>query len=344
MNSVFSRSAAAALAAALLATLPLGSAALPAAAILPVDWSLTPTRIAQSCAAGIAAVRRGSLAVAKVAAGKRTFDSVVLPLETATASFNDDLAAQGFLYNVSPDAKVRAASLKCSTDAGNVLTEISARPDIYRAVADAKASGTARGAAQVKLTDLWLTALQRSGAGLPNAQRAEFVALSQKLTELQNRFGANLGDDTSTIAISAAQAKSLPASFVSGALKPSAGGGFTVPVNESTIGPFLQNQTDPAARKAFYIAYNNRGGETNLALLQGAIAARDRLAHLIGYPSWAAFVLADRMAASPARVEGFLSQIDAAILPKARQERDEDAALAKADGKTTFDQWDQACY
>ena len=44
------------------------------------------------------------------------------------------------------------------------------------------------------------------------------------------------------------------------------------------------------------------------------------------------------------RVEGFLAQIDGAILPKARQERDEDAALAKADGKTAFDQWDQTYY
>ncbi len=340
MNSAFSRSVAAGLAAALFATLPLGSGAVPAAAILPLDWAATPARIASSCAAGIAAVRRGSLAVAKVAPGRRTFSSVVLPLENATADFNDDLAAQGFLYNVASDAKVRAASLKCSTDAGNVLTEISARPDIYRAVADAKASGTARAPAQVKLTDLWLTALRRSGAGLPDAQRAEFVALSQKLNDLQNRFGANLGEDASTIAISAAQATSLPASFVAAALKPAADGGFTVPVNESTIGPFLQNEADASARKAYYVAFNNRGGDANVKLLGDALVIRDRLAHLLGYPTWAAFVLADRMASSPQRVEGFLAQIDAAIIAKARQERDEDAALKGA----PLDQWDQTYY
>jgi thimet oligopeptidase len=269
----------------------------------------------------------------------------VLPLETASADFNDDLAAQGFLYNVSTDAKVRAASLKCSTDAGNALTEVGARPDLYRALAAADAGGSARGAAQVKVSQLWLTALKRSGAGLADAKRREFVTLQKKLTDSQNKFQANLGNDTSSIAITAAQAQSLPADFVAASLKKAADGtGYTVPVNESTIGPFLQNEADSAARKAYYVAYNNRGGEANIALLQGAIAARDRLAHLIGYPSWAAFVLADRMAGSPARVEGFLAQIDAAILPKARQERDEDAALAKADGKTTFDQWDQTYY
>ena len=64
-----------------------------------------------------------------------------------------------------------------------------------------------------------------------------------------------------------------------------------------------------------------------MRLLEDAIATRDRLAHLLGYPTWAAYVLADRMAGTPQRVESFLAQIDSAILTKARQERDEDAAL-----------------
>ena len=57
-----------------------------------------------------------------------------------------------------------------------------------------------------------------------------------------------------------------------------------MPVNESTVGPFLQNETDAAARKAFYVAYNNRGGDANVKLLEDAIATRDRLGHLMGYP------------------------------------------------------------
>lgn len=346
MKSVFSRSCAAVLSAVLLGSLapvssaPAGAApAKPAAAVLPIDWSLSPARIASSCATSIAALRRSADRVVR-SKPPRTFASVVVPLENASADFNDDLAAQGFLYNVSTDPAVRKASLKCSTDAGNVLSEIAARPDLYRALADAQASGTAKGAVQAKLTTLWLTALKRSGAGLPDAQRREFVALQQKLTTEQNKFQANLGDDTTTIAITAAQAQPLPPDFVAASLKKTADGGYTVPVNESTIGPFLQNETDAAARKAFYVAYNNRGGDANVKLLEDAIATRDRLGHLMGYPTWAAYVLADKMAGTPARVEGFLSQIDAAILPKARQERDEDAALKGS----PLEQWDQTYY
>jgi thimet oligopeptidase len=339
MNSAFSRSAASVLAASLVAALPVAVPAKPGAAVLPIDWSLTPAQIATSCTASIATAKRR---IRQIADGRsaRTFTAVVLPVENATADFNDDLAAQTFLYNVSTDAKVRAVSLKCSTDTGNAFSEISARPDLYRALAAARASGTAHGAVQQKLQTLWLTALARSGAGLPDAQRRTFVALQQKLTNDQNTFAANLSNDQSTITVTAAQAQSLPSDFVSGALEQRADGGYTVPVNESTVNPFLQNETDAAARKAYYVAFNNRGGAANVQLLQDAIATRDRLAHLLGYPTWAAYVLADHMAGTPQRVESFLAQIDAALLVKARQERDEDAALKGA----PLDQWDQTYY
>jgi thimet oligopeptidase len=344
MNSAFSRSWTAAAAVTLL-TLAVSAAApaKPAAAVLPIDWSLSAAQIASSCATQIARTK-GRVDAIVGDPERRTFNSVILHLENVSSDFNDDLAAQGFLYNVATDAKVRAASLKCSTDAGNVLSEISARPALYKALADASASGTAKTSAQRKLTQLWITALKRSGAGLPTAQRKEFVALEQKLTDLQNKFQANLSNDASTVTITAAQAVPLPSDFVAASLKKNADGGYTVPVNESAVAPFLQNETDSAARKAFYIAYNNRGGEANVKLLQDALATRDRLAHLIGFPTWAAFVLADKMAGTPQRVQSFLAQIDTAILPKARQERDEDAALATADGKTSFDQWDQTYY
>jgi len=339
MDYVFSRSWAALVSVSLLATLPVAAPAKPAAAVLAVDWSLSPARIASSCATSIAAVKRRAVQILAVRSA-RTFATVVLPLEDATADFNDGLAAQGFLYNVSTDAKVRAASLKCSTDSGNALSELSARPDLYRALTAARASGTARGAVQQKLQALWLTALARSGAGLPDAQRRTFVALQAKLTDDQNKFQADLGNDQSTMAITAAQAQSLPADFVAASLKLRSDGGYTVPVSESTVGPFLENETDPAARKTYYVAYNNRGGAANVKLLEDAITTRDRLAHLLGYPTWAAYVLADRMAATPQRVESFLAQIDSALLVKARQERDEDAALKGA----PLDQWDQTYY
>ena len=93
---------------------------------------------------------------------------------------------------------------------------------------------------------------------------SEGAMLLAQLDYDQNKYQANLGNDESSIVITAAQAQALPPDFVAASLKKTADGGYTVPVSESTVGPFLQNETDAAARKAYYIAYNNRGGEANV--------------------------------------------------------------------------------
>jgi thimet oligopeptidase len=120
------------------------------------------------------------------------------------------------------------------------------------------------------------------------------------------------------VSISAAQAASLPADFVAGLKKD--GTNYIVPVNESTVSTFYQNERDEAARRAYYMAYNNRQAQVNTQLLESALAVRDRLAHLLGYQSWAAYQISDRMAKSPARVTSFLNSLDARLLPPARAE------------------------
>jgi thimet oligopeptidase len=312
----------------------------PAASVPALDWALAPQQIASSCTRAIARVTSRVSAIERVPRARRTFDSVVLALEDASSDFSDELASQTFLFSVASDAKVRAASQKCGTDSGNAFSALAARPELYRALADAKASGTASDAAQKKLTELWLTALERSGAGLPPAKRREFVALSQELNDLEARFAANLANDGSSVTLAAEQVKPLPPEFVAAALRKNADGTSTFALNESTFGPFMENETDASARRAAYVAYLNRGGAANVKLLERALAARDRMAKAIGYPNWAAFVLADRMAATPGRVTAFLKQIDTAVLPKAREERGELAALKGA----PLDPWDTAFY
>jgi thimet oligopeptidase len=293
--------------------------ALPARAAAPdgVVWNLTSAQVASSCAAEIKKTDAAVNAMLR-RKGARTFQSVVLPLENASSDANDDLAAQTFLSAVSPDKTVRDASDTCQNDISNYFTALSARPDLERAVAAAKHGNTAKTVYDRKLTDLWLTSLIRSGAGLATAQRKEFVKLSDELSQLQTDFGKNLAADKTTIRISAAQTSGVPADIVAGFTK-NADGTFTVPVNESTAA-FLQYATEESARKTFYFAYSNRGGPPNVALLERAIAIRDRLAHLMGYENWAAYQLADRMASSPARVFKFLEGLDAKILPKATGE------------------------
>lgn len=322
----------------LLPALPASAETAPRAVPLVIDFGLTPAQITSTCKAQLMLARKRIDAIVDRRSA-RTFDSVTLALENVEADLGDNLAAQTFLFQVSGDAKVRDASQRCNNDVSTFYAQESARPDLYAALVAAEKSNTANGAAERKLQELYLVGGQRAGAGLATAQRREFVALESKISNEETQFAANLANDTSTVAVNADQAAFLPADMRTG-LKTNADGKLLVPVDESTYNNFMSNEKDADARKAFYIAYARRGGQANVDLLQTAIVQRDRVAALLGYPNWSTYVAADRMAQTPQRIASFLHKLDEALLPSARQQRDE---LATAKG-APLDPWDVPYY
>ena len=322
---------------------PIGAAA--AGGPARVNWNLTPEQISSSCATAIATAQK-RVNAQLAARGRRTFANSVRPLEDLTADLNDSTVAQTFLFNVSESKPVRDASLRCNDDESNFFSDLAAQPELYAQVAAARRSGTARDAFDRQLTAYWMDTLKRSGAGLAAPQRTEFVKLSKQLNDLQNRYAENLGNDATKISITAAQTQSLPPDFVAKLVK-NADGTYNVPVGESTTKPFMQNERDESARKTFFIAYNSREADANTPLLEQAIDVRDRLAHLLGYQTWAAYQLSDRLAKTPARVFSFLNDLDAKLLPKAREEIATLTTLkAKQTGdpSATLQPWDIAYY
>lgn len=325
------------------AALPIAAPAAPAAPTRIV-WNLTAPQITASCNAAIGSAQAQVKALL-ADHGRKTFTSVVLPLENLTADLNDRTVAQTFLFYVGGDRDVRNASQKCNDDESAFFTSLAASPQLYKALAAAKKSGTAKNVYQRKLVDTWLDTFKTSGAGLPQARRLEFVKLSNQLTDMQTKFAQNLGNDETTVTITKSQASSLPADFVAG-LKTS-GEDYVVPVNESTVGTFYENERDETARRAYYFAYNNREAAANTQLLESAISVRDRLAHLMGYQNWAAFQLSDRMAKSPDRVMKFLDSLDARLLPAAKSEVErlrQIKAQQTGDSGATLQRWDFGYY
>ncbi len=313
----------------------------------PDGMNLTPTaaQVTSTCAAAIAKADAAVKAILK-ARSRRTFQTVVLPLEDATADLNDATAMDGFAAYVAVDKNVRDASNDCQTKESNWSNTIGADPMLEQAVAAASKSRTARNVYDKKLTSMWLTSLVRSGAGLPTAERAEFVKLSDELNKVEQQYSTNLYDANTTVVFSKAETAGIPDAILKSAGKPNADGSWTIAVNESTY-PVEEYANTESARKKYYMASDNIGYPANVTLLERAIAIRDQMAHLLGYQTWAAYVLADRMAGTPARVENFLSELDAKALPKARADK---AVLQQLKANETGDphavlhNWDSGHY
>ena len=323
---------------------PLASSPIASAAAAPaLNYAVGASDIQTNCAAAIERAKEKISATLR-ARSARTFETVVVPLEDAFADLNDETVAETLASSVSTDAAARTASFTCQNDQSTFQNTVTADPMLYAAVDAASKSGTATTRADRKLTTLWLVSLERAGAGLSTTDRTEFVALSNELAKLQTDYSSNLGNDKTTIVLTPAQTRGLSPDFLASLKK--SGANDVVPVNESTFQPF-DDAEDPIARKMFFLALFNRQYPANAKLLERAIAVRDRLAHLMGYPSYAAYVLADNMAQTPKRVDDFLASLDAQLLPRAKADVAVLAAMKAKDlgvKTATIEPWDLYYY
>jgi thimet oligopeptidase len=323
------------------------ASAAPALEVLPattgLQWHLTAAQIEQTCDDQIAAAKATIAKIESLSAPEWTFNDSLLQIETAEAALSDGTTAQTFLASVGPAKDVRDAGNDCDQKLSDYFNALSADPKIYAIAARVQALGDAKTDAAKKLVDTYVLAGIRAGVALPPAQRDRVTKLFDQLTGVTIAFQRALAEDKSTVALSTADAASLPASFVATLAKTATG--YSVPVNESTYSQFMDNETDGAAREGYYLAYFRRGGVANVQRLEQAVALRYQLARALGFAQWSDYQLAAKMAKSPVRVMNFLTQIDTTLLPKARAERAGLVALKKASGDPTpFASWDAAYY
>ncbi len=126
--------------------------------------------------------------------------------------------------------------------------------------------------------------------------------------------------------------------------------GYIFTLDAPSYSPFLTYATNRALRKELYMAYNTLcikdNTENNLSICSRLINLRREIAQLLGYESFAAYVLEQRMASSVENVEHFLDELIDAYKPVAEQERAALVAKAKEMEGDDFElmPWDSAFY
>jgi len=312
-----------------------------APAPVAIDWRHSPASIASSCKAALKSARaRVQEATARPAQGAQALSSL-LAVETALAELNDALVAQRVLAIASVDKAVRDASTRCNDELSTFTIGVSADPLVYARALAAQAHASTQ--ADQQLARRYAENGRRSGAHLSPAASAELSRLLSQLSRLKSAFIQALGEERLTLELSKAEAASLSPAFV--ATLPATRKGYLVPVNLGTLERFMKNTASGALRKRYLAVLYRHGGEANSRRVKQALVLRHRIARLLGFESFAAYRLDALMAKTPARALELLQEIDAKLLPKAREEIAELAALKAEQGEATpFASWDYVYY
>ncbi len=207
-------------------------------------------------------------------------------------------------------------------------------------------------AEQLRLVEKIYEGFVRSGALLDAEKKARLAAINEELSVTAVKFGNNILSENNgfTLELGADQLGGLPAGVRDAAREKAAALGkgkdkWVFTLHKPSLLPFLTYSTDRSLRERLYKGYLNRcsnGDEhDNRRLINDFIRLRTEKAHLLGYPSYAAYVVADEMARTTDAVYALLEEIWTPALARAKGERAEMEELFRKDHPgEVFASWD----
>lgn len=192
------------------------------------------------------------------------------------------------------------------------------------------------------LLDRTYKSFVRGGAGLDEAGKERYRAITNELATLSLKFEQNVLAATNAFTLNipaadSAKVAELP-DFVRESMADEAAArgeeGWTVTLQMASYGPFMTYSSDRELKEKLWRAYNTRGiGENDNRDIAKRIAElRLELAGLFGYPNYAAYVLEEKMAGNEATVDAFIDELLTATKGRALEEVAELQRYAVASG------------
>ena len=191
----------------------------------------------------------------------------------------------------------------------------------------------------------------RAGALLDAEQKARLKAINGELSLAAVKFGQNILAENGNYALvlESADLDGIPSNVRDQAREKAEATGkkgkYVFTLHKPSLIPFLTYSQKRELREEIYKAYLNRcnnGDEyDNKQLINDFIRLRTEKAHLLGYPSYADYVVADEMAGTTDAVYKLLNEIWTPALERAKGELAEMEELFKKDYPDgEFASWD----
>ncbi|MBU4539467.1 MAG: M3 family metallopeptidase [Weeksellaceae bacterium] len=249
---------------------------------------------------------------------------------------------------------------KIAQEVSPLLTEFSAKIsqnlalfEKIKKVYDQKEKYNLNEEQQMLLTETY-KGFVRSGALLNDADKEKFKNISIELSKKSLQFGQNVLAETNNYFKHITEEKDLsgiPEAIIQQyreEAKERNLEGFVVTLQYPSYLPLMTYAENRELRKELALAngkksFNNNEFD-NQNLIKEIITLKQEKAQLLGYKSYADYVLEERMAKSPNQVTSFLNELLEKARPYAEKEIAELKTLAKADGIEEMESYDHAFY
>ena len=206
---------------------------------------------------------------------------------------------------------------------------------------------------QLRVVEKYFRDFERQGANLPADKKEKLRKLNSELSLLSLTFGENLLAETSDnfklVIEDKKDLDGLPQGVVDGAAETARekglSGKWVFTMSKPSMIPFLQYAKNRELREKIYKGYfmrgNNGNKNDNKATVAKMVKLRVEKARLLGFESYAAYVVDENMAKTPSNVNNFLAKLWTAALPVAKKEAMEmQKIIDREGGNFKLQPWD----
>lgn len=195
----------------------------------------------------------------------------------------------------------------------------------------------------------------RSGANLNDADKEKYREISAEMSELRLKFNQNVLKETNEFVLHITKKKDLaglPQSAIEMAAETAKDRklkGWAFDLSAPSYMAFVKFADNRELRKQIFTAYNSRAFKNNendnSKIVLRIVELRLEMAKLLGYETYAHYVLEERMAKDPKTVNDFLENLYSASIDFAKADFDEVSEFAKKNGlKGELQRWDWSYY
>lgn len=271
------------------------------------------------------------------------FPNTIEALEFAGRTLN---RVSGIFYNIL-EADTNDELQRIAEEVSPLMTEyemyVSLNDKLFERVKSVYAGKDSLGLEpdQRRLLENTYRSFARNGANLSEEDKAVYSKYVEELSLLCLQFGKNVLASTNAYKLHLTDSSDLAGlpDYVRelGAMTAGERGleGWVFTLDYPSYLPFMQNSERPDLRREMFLAYNSKalGGENdNTETVRKIADLRIKIANILGYETWADYVLEENMAKDKATVVKFLDNLMKPSLPYARKDVEAVFSYAKANG------------
>lgn len=286
------------------------------------------------------------------------FNNVIEAMESAGARLQRNTTILFNLNSAETNDEVQKITQQISPKLSAFSSEVKQNPELFakvKTVYENRANLDLSVEQQKLLRDSYLDFVRR-GVELEGTKKERFREISIELSKLGLKYGENVLAETNAFELiieDEADLAGLPKDVQNRAELAAAQKGMAnkwlFTLQAPSYIPFVEYADNRALREQMYMAFMGKclkGDEyDNQEVILKIVRLKAELADLLGYPTFAHYVLEERMAENPDKVQSFLNDLLEKSLPKAKAEVEEIKAFMKSEGADhELQRWDWSYY